>query len=297
LQSSTNLLKSTLDKLLPPAQVPTFFSAAGVAPALSKWHSDAASAENLNDPDKAFAALAKAYELYVQAYCKALIARPGGATDAQSYVQAVQSFEDEAYTVVNKARGTPLATVGYTYTPSGQQPGTHAFTGTVAYSFAGNPDGKKGSFLTGAQITGNFSAVIFSNLPAGATYGRLKDLQGSGEFDLPFGGTSAQPLGTFSLAGYGQYQYDPTVLNITSANMLPGTNITLPSNAQSLLGTAGWIEVAQGKLVFNLKKGLSLPVAVKWSNKTDLIQGNDVRGQFGLSYDFSALSSLIKSSL
>src|SRR5207302_7765954 len=115
----------------------------------------------------------------------------------------------------------------------------------------------------------------------------------SGEFDKPFGGTVADPRGTWSIAGYGQYQYDPTVLKITAGNLVPGTNIALPGDAEVLLGTAGWLGVVQGKVVINLKKGLTLPVALKWSNKTDLLKGNDVRGQFGLSYDLSALSKLI----
>jgi hypothetical protein len=74
---------------------------------------------------------------------------------------------------------------------------------------------------------------------------------------------------------------------------VPGTNIPLPGDAQVLLGTAGWLGVAQGKLTINLKKGFTLPVAVKWSNKTDFLKGDDVRGQVGLSYDLSALSKLI----
>ena len=148
----------------------------------------------------------------------------------------------------------------------------------------------------GAQLTANFTAAIYSSLPAGAAYGRLRDFQLSGEFDKPFGGTPDEPRGTLSLAGYGQYQYDPTVLNITAGNLVPGTNIPLPGDAQVLLGTAGWLGVAQGKLTINLKKGLSIPVAVKWSNKTDLLKGDDVRGQVGLSYDLSALSKLISPS-
>jgi hypothetical protein len=95
------------------------------------------------------------------------------------------------------------------------------------------------------------------------------------------------------VAGYGQYQYDPTFLNITAGNLAPGTNITLPSNAQVLLGTAGWLGVVQGKLAINLNKGLSIPIALKWSNRTELLDANDVRGQIGISYDLSALSSLI----
>ena len=166
------------------------------------------------------------------------------------------------------------------------------------YDLVGKDTGQKDNtrtFLSGAQLTGNFTASLYAKVPTGATYGRFRDLQASAEFDKPFGGTIADPRGVFSLAGYGQYQYDPTVLNITSENLVPGTNISLPANAQVLLGTKGWIGVAQGKIVFNISKGLSLPVALKWSNKTDLTKGNDIRGQLGLSYDLSALSKLISS--
>lgn len=151
------------------------------------------------------------------------------------------------------------------------------------------------TFFSGAELTGNFTASLYAKVPTGATYGRFRDVQASAEFDKPFGGTIAEPRGIFSLAGYGQYQYDPTVLNITQGNLVPGTNISLPSNAQVLLGTKGWICVAQGKIVFNLSKGLSIPVALKWSNKTDLLKGSDVSGQLGLSYDLSALSKLVSS--
>lgn len=147
--------------------------------------------------------------------------------------------------------------------------------------------------MSGAELTGNFTGEIYSSVPAGAKYTRLKDLQVSAEFDKPFGGTVASPRATWSLAGYGQYQYDPSVLNITAGDLAPGTNISLPSNAQELLGTAGWLGIAQAKLVINLKNGLNVPVAVKWSNKTNLLQGSDTRGQIGISYDLSALKSLV----
>ncbi len=146
-------------------------------------------------------------------------------------------------------------------------------------------------------MTGNFTASWYATGPSGATYGRFRDTQLSMEFDKPFGGTVSAPIGTWSIAGYGQYQYDPTVINITAGNLAPGTNITLPSNAQALLGTAGWTGVVQGKLVLNLKQGLNIPLAIKWSNKTDLLtNANDVRGQIGVSYDLSALKSLITGS-
>jgi hypothetical protein len=39
--------------------------------------------------------------------------------------------------------------------------------------------------------------------------------------------------------------------------------------------------------------GVAFRIAPKWSNKTDLINAHDVRGQIGLSYDLSALPKLI----
>ena len=243
--------------------------------------------------------IAAAYKKYLTAYSNALLATPAAVTNAQAFLKAIDSFQSEVYSVLDQARGEPLVTIGYTYTPSAQMPDTHNFTASGGFTFGkaaptATPKKVSAFTLSGAQLTGNFTAALFGSRPSSATYGLLKDVQGSGEFDLPFGGTTAQPLGTFSLAGYAQYQYSATVLNITSANELPGTNIALPANSQAYLGTPGWLGVVQGKFVFNLKQGLSIPIAVKWSNKTDLLQANDVRGQFGISYDFSALSSLIK---
>ena len=109
---------------------------------------------------------------------------------------------------------------------------------------------------------------------------------------MPLGNLKS-PFGIWSNAGYAQYQYNPSVLNITSGNLAPGTDITLPSNAQVLLGSSGFLEVFQSKLTFNLPKSLSLPISIKWSNKTDLLDAQDVRGQIGISYDLSTLMSLV----
>ncbi|HEY2498997.1 MAG TPA: hypothetical protein VGK24_18180 [Candidatus Angelobacter sp.] len=257
--------------------------------ALTQWHTDGSKAEIAND----FDAFVQAFSKYEDAYSDTLLA---GSPDAPKEVlelsQAVDAFGQVVYDVLDKARGTPLATVSYLYSNPQDKPATHSFTAVISYLFKGD-DPKKRTPLTGAQLTANFTTSIYASLPVGAAYGRLRDFQLSGEFDKPFGGTPDEPRGTWSLAAYGQYQYDPTVLNITAGNLVPGTNIPLPGDAQVLLGTAGWLGVAQGKLTINLKKGLSIPVALKWSNKTDLLKGNDVRGQVGLSYDLSALDKLI----
>ncbi|MGB9122942.1 MAG: hypothetical protein WCE73_20170 [Candidatus Angelobacter sp.] len=255
---------------------------------MADWHRDGTAAEQAGN----FDAFVTAYSTYEDKYAQALLDSPDAPKNLLALSQAIDAFTQVVYNVLDDARGKPLATLSYLYSTPQDKPATHSFTAVVSYLFKGD-DPKKRTPLTGAQLTANFTTSIYASLPAGAAYGRLRDFQLSGEFDKPFGGTPDEPRGTWSLAGYGQYQYDPTVLTITAGNLVPGTNIPLPGDAQVLLGTAGWLAVAQGKLVINLKKGLSIPVAVKWSNKTDLLKGDDVRGQVGLSYDLSALSKLI----
>jgi len=264
----------------------------------AQWHKAAKDAEDAFDAHKGgdnknFEKFVAAYTQYENAFIDAFLASsPDVPKQVLELGKALDAFRDVVYTVLDKARGKPLATLSYLYSSPQDKPATHSFTAVLSYLFKGD-DPKNRTALTGAQLTANFTTAIYASLPAGAQYGRLRDFQLSGEFDKPFGGTPDEPRGTWSLAGYGQYQYDPTVLNITAGNLVPGTNIPLPGDAQVLLGTAGWLGVAQGKLTINLKKGLSIPVAVKWSNKTDLLKGDDVRGQVGLSYDLSALSKLI----
>lgn len=286
MQDAARNIASDVNKLFTTAVKTSVFTQMGTP--LNTWHSAAVNAEGTGD----FDAFVSAYSTYLDAFADAVLATPDAPKNVLALSQAIDAFNQVVYDVLNDARGTPLATLSYLYSTPQDKPATHSFTAALSYLFKGdNP--KRRTPLTGAQLTANFTTSIYASLPAGAAYGRLRDFQLSGEFDKPFGGTPDEPRGTWSLAGYGQYQYDPTVLNITAGNLVPGTNIPLPGDAQVLLGTAGWLGVAQGKLTINLKKGLSIPVAVKWSNKTDLLKGDDVRGQVGISYDLSALSKLI----
>jgi hypothetical protein len=187
-------------------------------------------------------------------------------------------------TVLDTARGS-LATFKYTYSTPTDKPATHDATAVLGYVWSQHDKG--------AQLTFNAAGSWFASIPVGAKYGRVKDYQISGEFDQPIGNPSS-PRAIFSVAGYGQYQYAANVLKVTVANVVPGTNISVPQNSQVFTSTPGWIGVAQTKLVFNIGKGTSIPIAVKWSNKTDLLTGSDWKGQFGLSYDLSALSSILQ---
>ena len=245
--------------------------------AAQQWAKAGAAAERAGD----FAAFAAAYERYRDAVADLLLAAGGGEA-VNGMNLALEAEQEATLKVLDEARGKPLATLGYLYTTPTGAPATHSFTLALAQVLHG-----------GAQVTGNFAAEIYASVPTAASYGRLRDVQMAMELDSPVGGTAANPRATVSAAGYGQYQYDPAVLNVSAANVAPGTSI--PVSGQVLAGQAGWLGVAQGKLTLHLRPGMDLPLAIKWSNRTELLPGSDVRGQFGLSFDLSALSRLVSS--
>jgi hypothetical protein len=63
----------------------------------------------------------------------------------------------------------------------------------------------------------------------------------------------------------------------------------LNGTAATLLAPKGNIVVAQAMVTFPLKSGTKLPVGVTWSNRTDLLKGNELRGHVGFNFDWSSL--------
>lgn len=201
-------------------------------------------------------------------------------TDWSAYNQALQadiaSFQKS---LKNQLSGWD-ASAQYVYNKPVGQPETHDFR------FVGNGDLSKNA---GSTWTANGAFSLYGSVPAGAQYGRLKDAQFSGELDKSLGSRSTSP--SFSLAGYGQYQSKPSVLNITASSVPSG--VTLPANAQVFLaGTQGWLGVVQAKITLHVGSA-AIPLAGKWSNKTDLLDKSKLGAQFGVSYDFSQLKELI----
>jgi len=196
---------------------------------------------------------------------------------------SLAKYKDLWQSLIDNARGKPLLTLEYAFNRPPNQPETN----DVRFVFGYTPRGAIGLLSINAAVS-----FYGGTLPAGAKYGRLHDGQIAVQYDRPLQIKSNPNQVTFSLAAYWQYQPDPSVLNITAGNLAPGTNIDLPQDAQVLLGTAGSLWVTQAKLTLNAKSGIKVPFAVKWSNKTDLLSGNKVGAQVGISYDFSSLSSL-----
>jgi hypothetical protein len=196
---------------------------------------------------------------------------------------AYSRFSQINYTAVQEARGKPQFTAEYIFNHPVTQPDTHDFK--LIYGFT--PKSK-----TGVLFTLNLAGSIYGgSIPSGAKYGRLRDFQFAAQLDRPLGDVITHPA-TFTLAGYVQYQFDPSVLNIGPGNLVPGTSITLPSDAQVLLGTKGTLGIVQAKITVNTKSGVNIPIGVSWANKTDLLNATDVRGHVGITYDFNSIGQL-----
>jgi len=208
------------------------------------------------------------------------------ATAAAAYAQYAAANYDTVRAAQEAPGNKPQFTAEYTYDHPQNQPDTH----DIKVIFAWSPQLQQSAPPT--LFTVNLGGSIYGGaIPAGARYGRVRDFQLAFQFDRGMGDPVTHPV-TLSLAGYLQYQFDPSVLDIGPGNLAPGTNITLPQDAKVLLGTRGTLGIVQAKLTINTKSGVNIPMAVSWANKTDLLKATDVRGHVGITYDFASLSQI-----
>jgi hypothetical protein len=225
-------------------------------------------------------ALAESFSVYFQDAVKPVIEGGGLDTSIATVMKDRAVYADAWRTVLENAAGT-LISFQYSYNKPVNQPQTHDLTLIGGYNFK-----------TAGMLTFNGAVSLYSgSLPAGANYGRVHFGQVSGEYDQTFN-TSGQLQGQLSLAGYWQYQPNPSILNIPAGTVAPGTSIPLPNGTQEFVGTAGSLWVTQAKITMKGAGGINIPIGVSWSNKTDLLQGSKVGAQVGISYNFSSLGQL-----
>jgi hypothetical protein len=208
----------------------------------------------------------------------------GDATLASSVAKVTQDravYREAWFQALDDTVGN-LLTFEYDYNRPLNQPETHDFKIIYAYSF------KSAGMLTFNGAT----SVYGGELPAGAKYGRLRYGQVSGEYDRTLTGKNKAIQTQLTLAGYWQYQPNPSVLNIPAGTVAPGTTIPLPNGTQEFVGTAGSLWLTQAKLTIKAAGGITIPIGVSWSNKTDLLAGSRVGAQVGISYNFSSLAGL-----
>jgi len=193
-----------------------------------------------------------------------------------AYAQYGQAYND----AIKDLRGKPQFSFEYTFTRPVNQPDTDNFR----FIYGSNP------FSGGGLLSTNLAVTIYqAQIPAGAHYGRFRDIQAAAQFDRPLGNFLSYAA-VLTLAGYVQYQVDPSVINIQPGLLVPGTTITLPQNAQVLLGPKGTTGIAQGKVTLKMKNsGVRIPIALTWASRTELIDATDVRGNIGITYDLDSL--------
>lgn len=193
-----------------------------------------------------------------------------------AYAQYAQTYND----AFAELRGKPQFSFEYTFNQPQHQPDTDNFR----FIYASNP------FRGGALFSANLAVTIYQGqIPAGAHYGRFRDAQAAAQFDFPLPNIMSYPA-VFTAAGYVQYQVDPSIINIQPGLLVPGTTISLPQNAQVLLGTKGTTGIAQGKVTLKMgNSGVRIPIALTWASRTELIDATDVRGNIGITYDLDSL--------
>jgi hypothetical protein len=164
-------------------------------------------------------------------------------------------------------------------------------------STSANPGSKSASATPNWTVSASAGADIYNDEPSSAisSASHLRDIQAGAEITRVWHISTYKQqnaslaalfskLGDLSLVGayYYQDQTSPSILNG------PPSSITfngLPTTASQVFATRGPINVGQIRLGFGTGTNFRFPIAVSYSNRSDLIVHPFVGVQFGVSYD------------
>ena len=128
-----------------------------------------------------------------------------------------------------------------------------------------------------SQVTANASATIYDSIPSGIRIGRVRDYRFALETDIPLPEIPnvGMPILTFSS------------LFLSLLNQPLGEMVVVNGVPVSLTGNVG---LFQAKISIKVKNtGVKIPVALTYSNRTELIKESDVRGSIGVTYNLDSL--------
>jgi hypothetical protein len=153
--------------------------------------------------------------------------------------------------------------------------------------------GKSSKWSVTANGAVAFNIVTSSAVPGSSTF---RDAQAGVEGKYTFGALTilGKSLGNAALSAtyYYQDQHSPSVLNVTPGTPLTGITITgLPSTATQVFAAAGNIHIGQLRLELGSGSSLKFPIAISYSNRSELITKPEFKAQIGLSYNFDSLLS------
>ncbi len=175
----------------------------------------------------------------------------------------------------------------------------------VAVEYVNNRPTSQPSVST-YRVIGDFGISGKDNLTLNAAFGFYDKAQPTGTSNLTrrwrdyeIGLLYERKLGKFNAFGpaaidaamYFQDQRNPAILDVDPSKPVPGvTFVGLPEGSRKIFAEKGRIGVAQVRLVLKPDgSNARIPVAVSWSNRTELIVKPTWRAQIGLTYDFDAL--------
>ena len=138
-------------------------------------------------------------------------------------------------------------------------------------------------------LASNRLIEVQQHIAQGGPGGKFRDIQVAGQLQHTVGDIAGLGKGVATFAGYYQWMKEDALITIGPGNVAPGSGIVLPGTAAKLLGTKGNIGIIQGKLSIPVNDVVKIPISVTWSNRTELINEKDIRGQVGLTFDLDSL--------
>jgi hypothetical protein len=184
--------------------------------------------------------------------------------------------------LIDLASSEPVLTFEYLYNrPLEQQP-----TSTVRLIF-------DLPVMRGWSLIANGAFTLYDPLSKGVTspqVGAFRDAQFGIQSNHTIKNIFTFGSGALSFSYYYQNQISPAVLNVDPANPIPGiTFINLPNNATKVFASKGNLHIGQIRLELGAGNSVRFPLAVSYSNRTELINKPTWRAQIGISYDFDSL--------
>jgi hypothetical protein len=236
------------------------------------------------------------------------------ANAVNNYIADTSVFEAQ----MQKATSSPILSIEYDYNTQQNQPTTStlkvigskpfgakvcATRKSASAAASAKSAVKVGSSSNDSSSTNRFTGTInagasfYNSVPSsvpGAS--AFRDAQLGAELDTVFCTSTLSLIGsllgnsTLGFTYYYQDQVSPSILKVTPGTPLPGISIAgLSSTATQVFTKKGPISFVQLKYGPGVGKNVKFPLAVSWSNRTDLITHALWRAQFGVSYDFSSL--------
>ncbi len=236
-----------------------------------------------------------------QKFIADFLAGPGhqlAAEKVAAYLTARKAFLKSEVEFFQNTLDRKLFTLEFTHQRPKDEPEYGSVRFISSFTVGTHQDDQSDAEVPDWEITFNAAGDFYYNSTDVQKDRRLRDFQVALQGDHKLWRWTFLSQPTFTLAGYYQRLTDDTVIQFNSDALAPGTGIPLPKPANVVLkGTKGDVGIAEAKLTIPLgSSGVSFPLAVSWSNRTELlkIKGNDVRGHFGFQFDLDKLLSSLK---